>query len=352
MQKFFIPTHIKNTPGCQIALETNQNIARDSGFEHQVFFPDIGPNIGLPNGSTTVMPVERFLSPSFIGHDIGCGYLLASVPVRSASFIKKKGVDLKKVQRLVNRLSEAISGTQHASLIGKGNHFVDIMLVDEVYDSTLSEMAATLFIFIHTGSGQKGFEIFSAFQEERKSAVDPVRFNRTFMEAFSEARSHAMQRRQQLLEIVCEELAQKYGSDMSADILLNVPHNEITELEAHYRIQKGTQVFSNGFAVIAGSSTDFSYLVRPGPNSEEAWDTINHGAGRRFDKTKARHRFKPSDVEGMFRDVALNVPFNKFIEQAPMAYRDISEIIDYLETEGLVRKACRLKPIGVIVEGD
>ena len=352
MQKLFIPTHIKNTPGCQIALETNQNIARDSGFEHQVFFPDIGPNIGLPNGSTTLMPSNCLLSPSFIGHDIGCGYLLASLSVNASSFSKKKGVDRKKVQRLVDRLSEALIARQHESLIGKGNHFVDLMFVDEVYGASIHDRAGKLFVFIHTGSGQKGFEIFSKWQKMRISATDAAVFNPDFLNVFAEARKHAMDRRTKLLDIVCEELGEKYGRDLEPDVLLNVPHNEIVEVESGYRIQKGTQVFTKGLAVLAGSSTDFSYVVSPGSNSERALHTINHGAGRRFDKSKARHRLKPSDVEAMFRDVALNVPFNKFIEQAPQSYREMGEIVYYLESECLIKKVCRLKPIGVIVEGD
>ncbi|MFT4261591.1 MAG: RtcB family protein [Candidatus Woesearchaeota archaeon] len=342
MEKYFIPEDIIKSVGARKALGINEDIKRKHKIDYQIFFPDINPNIGLPTGSTSIISTSEFLDPSFIGHDIGCGYKLTSVKINPETFQKKKSINKKKTDRLTKELSDLIT-TNYNHFIGKGNHFVDIMIPDIVYSKQHKHFKNNIFIFVHSGSGEEGYK---TFLKHKNQSIN----NSAYIKDFKRKVDLAKKNRDNLTQTALQYFKSKYEHNISYEELINTPHNQIVEFGDYYRVQKGTQEFENGLAIIAGNPTDFSYIVSPGRELHESLDTINHGCGRLMDTSKTKRRFGKKDVEKMFRDVSLNVPYSNAIEQAPAAYRSSTPIVNYLQEQGLVKKVARLKPISVIME--
>jgi tRNA-splicing ligase RtcB len=76
-----------------------------------------------------------------------------------------------------------------------------------------------------------------------------------------------------------------------------------------------------------------------------------HGAGRQMSRTAARHTVQGHALRnelgahGIIIECASNA---ELAEEAPLAYKDVSRVVDVVERAGIARKVARLRPVGVL----
>ena len=76
-----------------------------------------------------------------------------------------------------------------------------------------------------------------------------------------------------------------------------------------------------------------------------------HGAGRRLSRGAAKRQRSGAEVRADLEELGIIVRAQStslLAEEAPYAYKDVSEVVDVVHEVGLARKVARLKPIGVL----
>jgi len=131
---------------------------------------------------------------------------------------------------------------------------------------------------------------------------------------------------------------------------LDVFHNFVTPYEGQWLHRKGAAPADKGPVVIPGSRGSLSYLVMPRNDNHCALLSLAHGAGRKWKRTDAKarlsSRFKMDDLTRtelggrvICEDKAL------IYEEAPQAYKNISQVILDLENFGLIDVVATFKPM-------
>lgn len=99
-------------------------------------------------------------------------------------------------------------------------------------------------------------------------------------------------------------------------------------------------------ALIPGSMGTASYIVE-GLGGEESFGSCSHGAGRVMSRKQARSTVRPDALRRAMRRVVYPEHLSRhLVEEAPSAYRDITEVLE--DQEDLVRRRLRLEPIAVL----
>jgi tRNA-splicing ligase RtcB len=91
-----------------------------------------------------------------------------------------------------------------------------------------------------------------------------------------------------------------------------------------------------------------SYIMVGLGKNKETFYSINHGAGRTMSRTQARKAIKKQDFDKKMEQIIYNKPFHVIADEAPQAYKNITEVIDTLAEAGLTQKVARLTPLAVI----
>jgi tRNA-splicing ligase RtcB len=104
--------------------------------------------------------------------------------------------------------------------------------------------------------------------------------------------------------------------------------------------------------LIPGSMGTSSWVLAGLPGAmERAFGTTCHGAGRHLSRTAAKRQVSGADLrrELESRGITVRSPSNKGLaEEAPLAYKDVDEVVAVVERAGLARRVARLVPLGVV----
>jgi tRNA-splicing ligase RtcB len=76
-----------------------------------------------------------------------------------------------------------------------------------------------------------------------------------------------------------------------------------------------------------------------------------HGAGRAMSRTKAKKVMSGPELKKSLEERGITVAASQWrllAEEAPYAYKDVSQVVDACEGAGLSRKVARLRPVGVV----
>jgi tRNA-splicing ligase RtcB len=114
-----------------------------------------------------------------------------------------------------------------------------------------------------------------------------------------------------------------------------------------YVHRKGAVAVPTGTrALIPGSMGTASYIVE-GLGNEDSFGSCSHGAGRVMSRKEARSAVRPDALRrAMRRVVSPEHLARHLVEEAPSAYRDITEVLE--DQEDLVRRRLRLEPVAVL----
>ncbi|HVO04043.1 MAG TPA: RtcB family protein [Candidatus Cybelea sp.] len=274
--------------------------------------------------------------------------------------------------------------------LGSGNHYLEVQEVAEIFDQDAAAAfglrRGEVIVSIHCGSRGLGHQIGTDFLGEmvtaavgfgielpdRELACCPIRspLGQRYLGAMRAGINCALANRQILTHLTRGAFAHVFGA-IEMPLLFDVSHNTCKE-ETHlvdgkprqlFVHRKGaTRAFGAGnptlppeFSVvgqpvlIGGSMGSSSYVLAGTRASEElAFSSACHGAGRRMSRHAAMRQWRGRAVvdELAARGIIVRSPSLRGVaEEAPLAYKDSSAVVDSADRLGLARKVARLEPV-------
>jgi len=82
-----------------------------------------------------------------------------------------------------------------------------------------------------------------------------------------------------------------------------------------------------------------------------SWGSTCHGAGRVLSRHKAKKDFRGERLRNDLEQSGIHVragSMSGLAEEAPMAYKDVDEVVETVNGAGIARKVARLRPVIVI----
>jgi tRNA-splicing ligase RtcB len=305
------------------------------------------------------------------------------------------GADVEIARRYSPRAFER--GRNQLGTLGSGNHFLEISVVDEVFDPAVAR-AFGLFkdqivLQIHSGSRGFGHQICDDFLKvmgeatrkygislpDRQLACAPVRSpeGQAYMAAMACAANYAWANRQCLTHLARQAFAHALKTTPEAldmQLVYDVAHN-IAKMEKH-RVdgrerllcvhRKGaTRAFPAGRpelpqdyrdvgqpVLVPGDMGRASYILVGLPLAlEETWGSSCHGAGRVLSRSAAIKRGQGRNIRRELESkgiIVMSTERDILAEEMPEAYKDVSNVVDVMHGAGLCRKVVRLRPLGVV----
>ncbi len=455
-----VPGLVFSSPQLIEAVQQDQsliqvaNVATLPGIVKQsLAMPDIHRGYGFPIGGVAAFRMEDgIISPGGVGYDINCGCRLmttslkahdikpyikelisalfknipvgvgskgtlhltprdeAQVALEGASWVINKGFgqseDLERTEdhgviegadpsvlseRAVKR------GLDQLGTLGSGNHFLEVQVVDHVYDSAIADkfnlFEGQVTIFLHTGSRGFGHQICDDFLKQmtgadflkglqlpdRQLACAPLKSDvgRRYLSAMACAANYAWANRQILMHLTRETFIRSLSvspNELDMTLLYDVCHN-IAKEEVH-RVEgedillcvhrKGATrslppkhpllpsiYYHTGQPVlIPGDMGTYSYVLAGTQGAmEQSFGSSCHGAGRTLSRSKAIKMAKGRSIHRELEDKGIFVQSKgkqTLREEIPEAYKDVSQVVEVVHKTGLAKKVARLRPLGVI----
>ncbi len=285
-------------------------------------------------------------------------------------------------------------GRDQVGTLGSGNHFLEVQKVGEIFDSEIAKIFGLfkdqIVIMIHTGSRGLGHQIATDYIKvmmramtkynirlpDRELAACPVSSTegKKYFAAMSCGANYAWANRQMITHFIRRAWKTALGEESSPLIsLYDVAHN-IAKIEKHkiggeeqelcLHRKGATRAFPPGHpeipekyrsvgqpVLIPGSMGTASYVLVGQKEGEEAFYSTCHGAGRMMSRHAAIRRFPGNEVVKDLERKGIIVKCRSFrgiAEEAPLAYKDVNEVVEVVHQAGLSKKVAKLVPLAVI----
>ena len=330
------------------SVEALEKIAKYKDIKRVVGLPDL--SVGLvPNGMAALSEGKIF--PHLIGGDIGCGMALFEVPTQAKKIkVERFAKQLTKVESLEHIKIDAPKLGYNLGTIGKGNHFVELHLVNEVANKALFDQIGlskeSLYTLVHSGSrafGQIVFDRVSGRYDPSVglSAEEAKEYLKEHDRAIEYARLSRTRIAKRLLKAIKIESTIKRISD--------TPHNSIVKTEDGWLHRKGATPTDMGAVIIAGSRGSLSYLVMPRDDTQKSNFSLAHGAGRKWERSLAEAKLRShySKAELCRTKIGSRVVCSDaklLYQEAPEAYKNIDVVIEDLVKAGLATVVATFRP--------
>jgi tRNA-splicing ligase RtcB len=436
------------------ALEQVANVAFLPGIVRaSLAMPDIHWGYGFPIGGVAATDPEEggVISPGGVGFDINCGVrmlrtnlsyedikdkieglvyaLFSDVPagvgskgdirvsakeekeilVKGAKWAVEKGFgtqnDLDCTEEngaMPGANPDAVSlrayerGKAQSGTLGSGNHFLEIQVIDQLYDAKICDYLnldlGQITIMIHSGSRGLGYQVCEDYTRsmvhslhkyninlpDRQLSCAPVNSSegRDYIAAMKCAANYAWANRQCLMHLTRLTFERVLGGSwqkLGLSLIYDVAHN-IAKMEKHIVNGKekslcvhrkgATRAIPSGHqdlpqvykeigqpVIIPGDMGRNSYLLVGQRGAEETFFSCCHGAGRLKSRTAAARTICADTLLKELKSQGIIVKASgreTLVEEAPEAYKDINDVVDVVHNAGIAKRVCRMRPIGVI----
>lgn len=436
------------------SIEQLVNVAMLPGIvKYAMAMPDMHQGYGFPIGGVAAFDYEDgIISPGGVGYDINCGVRMLSstldleeiephldelattiyrncpsglggegavklswedidqVLEEGARWAKKNGyateddllrtedggcLPLASADAVPDRAKER--GIPQMGSLGSGNHFLEIDVVDEIYDAAVADAfglrLGQVVVQIHCGSRGLGHEVCSQYLRRLQDA--PRRYGipipdrelvaapfdseegQAYTAAMSAAANYAFTNRQVLAHFARlsfeEVLAGKVDSwDLKQvyDVTHNIAKVEEHKVDGRRRKlivhRKGaTRSFPPGHpalsevyqetgqpVLVPGSMGTASYvLVGTAAAMDLTFGSSCHGAGRTMSRRAATRRMHGAKVRSRLQEQGVIIraqSMKGLAEEAPYAYKDVSLVVDSVAGAGIADKVARVHPVAVV----
>lgn len=281
-------------------------------------------------------------------------------------------------------------GRDQLGTLGSGNHFLEVQKVDEIFDEAAAKILG-LFknqatVMIHSGSRGLGHQVCTDYvsilhrqlpkydlrlaDPELACAPFDSPEGQQYFGAMAASANFAWANRQLIMHLVREAWQRILGQPGGKlELIYDVAHN-IAKVEEHggqklcVHRKGATRAFGPGQAglpaeyqpigqpvLIPGTMGTASYILVGTAKAAETFFSVCHGAGR----TMSRHAAIRAVEGGALRQeleaagiVVRCLSTKDLAEEAPMAYKDIHNVVDVVVKAGLAKPVARLKPLGVV----
>jgi tRNA-splicing ligase RtcB (3'-phosphate/5'-hydroxy nucleic acid ligase) len=288
-------------------------------------------------------------------------------------------------------------GRKQLGTLGSGNHFVEVGVVDEIFDERVAHVfglsRGQVTVLLHTGSRGLGYQICDDFLKQMNQHVSQLGLDlpdrqlacamiqsdpgQRYFNAMACAANYAWANRQILMQRCREVFQHALGispKNLDMNLVYDVSHN-IAKKETHLvagekRVlcvhRKGaTRAFpprhealcaahrSTGQPILVpGDMGTASYvLVGTETAMDETFGSTCHGAGRVLSRKAAKKQSKGRSIQRELADKGILVRWtgrSTLAEEMPDAYKDISQVVGVVHGAGISRKVARLRPMAVV----
>ncbi len=287
-------------------------------------------------------------------------------------------------------------GKDQVGTLGSGNHFLEIQEVEQVYSEKAKALGlhpGQIVVMIHSGSRGMGHQICTDYVKRMGEKLQKYRIDlpdrqlvcapvdspegSDYMAAMACASNFALANREAMtqwvrdgFERVFRSGAKKLGMELLYDISHNVAKLETHEVEGKVMEllvhRKGaTRAFPGSRretpaayrevgqpVIIPGDMGRYSYvLVGTEEALERSFGSTCHGAGRTMSRSAAKKGIKGSELKERLHGAGILVDaatLSGLAEEAPEAYKDVSEIVEVCEGAGLSERVARTRPLAVL----
>lgn len=238
---------------------------------------------------------------------------------------------------------------------GGGNHFAEIV-VGEWLDTGNPFVG----LLTHSGSRGVGAKIAKHYADlaERETAVVAQGIPRTYGWFSTESEAgQAYLMSMQLAgdyaranhEVIHRRVVQALGVTVAC-VVENHHNFAWTQPDGSVIHRKGaTPAAAGELGIIPGSMATASYIVE-GLGCADTLASASHGAGRRFSRAEATRQITREAAEIAVREAGVLVR-GLTVDESPLAYKDIEEVIAAQVVAGMIRPVARMKPLVVIMSG-
>ncbi|MHB8163681.1 MAG: RtcB family protein [Methanoregula sp.] len=433
------------------AIQQLANVATMPGIiRHSLAMPDIHWGYGFPIGGVAAFSLEEgVISPGGVGFDINCGVRLLTTPLEQKDVSGRRdlieelfkavptGVGGKSTLRIspqnldgmrIKGAAWAVDagyGTSHDLLrcedggfmkqadshvvsakakqrgvpqggtLGSGNHFLEMQVVSEIFDSVAAEAfgirLGQVCCMIHCGSRGLGHQVctdhlkllelattkYHITLPDRQLACAPIMSpeGKDYFGAMAASANYAWANRQLITHTVRQVLTRMFRIEYDdMPLVYDVAHN-VAKFEDHDVDGKQTKVcvhrkgatraFGPGSedlpadlfrigqpVIIPGSMGTSSFVLRGTKTAmEKTFGSTCHGAGRIMSRTQAKKMLSGKDITADLLKAGIIVRAhseNAIADEAPDVYKSSDEVVNVVHDVGISRLVARLSPLGVI----
>jgi len=288
-------------------------------------------------------------------------------------------------------------GRPQIGTLGAGNHFIEVDLVEEIYDEEAARVMGLtegyLALQIHCGSRGFGHQICTDYVRHFQGAVKKYGIKlpdrelvcapldspegRDYLAAMNCAANYAFANRQLLAHWArqaFEEVLAGKVDNFHLHQVYDIAHN-MGKIEEHVidgKMMKvcvhrkgATRAFGPGYeglppeyrkigqpVLVPGSMGTASWvLVGTEGSMRRSFGSTCHGAGRTMSRSKAKKQIWGEDLRKELENDGIQIRAGSMAglaEEAPAAYKDVDAVVETVIGVGIAKKVARLVPLAVI----
>jgi tRNA-splicing ligase RtcB len=271
-------------------------------------------------------------------------------------------------------------GRDQLETLGSGNHFCELQKVEEVFDKEIAKSFGLfkdqIVIMVHCGSRGLGHQIATDYIKiimqampkygiklpDRELACVPFNSSegQRYFKAMCAGANYSWSNKHMITHYIRKACKNILGKKVKLQLLYDVAHN-IAKIEEHEIDGKkmklivhrkgATRAFPNQPVLIPGTMGTASYVLVGTEKSKEAFFSTCHGAGRAMSRHQAKRETSGREVLQQLTKKGIIVKsgsFSGIAEEAPLAYKNVDEVVEVVHQAGLAKKIVLLKPLAVI----
>ncbi|MDD4879457.1 MAG: RtcB family protein [Candidatus Omnitrophica bacterium] len=283
-------------------------------------------------------------------------------------------------------------GFQQVGTLGSGNHYLEVQYVSEIFDEKAAQVygifPGQVLVSIHCGSRALGHQIGTDYLKTLESASRkyniPIRERelvcapfkseegQRYFKAINCGINAAFANRQVLGHLTRKAFASALGTgEKTIRTLYDIGHNT-AKLEKHKVDGKekdlivhrkgATRAFGPGRpevpaayrgigqpVLVGGTMGTASYILHGTEKGmEEVFGTAVHGAGRISSREAAKKRWRGKDIIAELKKDGIIIAghsLSAVAEEAPGAYKDVTQVVDVVHNAGIAKKVAMSKPL-------
>ena len=287
-------------------------------------------------------------------------------------------------------------GIHQLGTLGSGNHYLEVQVVhhDRIFDHAVAEALGIhghgqIVIMVHCGSRGFGHQVATDYLKvfekamkrygitipDQQLACAPFQSSegQDYFSAMNCAANTAFANRQIITHQIREAFSTVFNQSpesLGMHQVYDVAHN-IAKVERYREgdllvhrkgatraFGPGCEELAEGFqrigqpVICGGSMETGSYLlVGTSRAMDETFGSTMHGAGRRMSRAQAKRMVRGAQLQQEMEQRGIlvkAVSMSGLAEEAGLAYKNISEVVETVDSAGITKKVAELLPIGNI----